>query len=613
MSNKFQEVDWLIVDSMQALNDAREFGVPETVPVFSTAPAVIKNGQEYVSPLDGHIRSEDMVGVSRAALALARDLYHSIVISEWPEAALSAARVPIRCQALFYRAASLPDQVLESKGVVVETVTGRPEQDEWLTSPLPRLLGEIDGNSVVHVRTKCLPADFDVAPPVASFWTRLRYSSATAIAYRLMSKLSSAAPFLFPRGEFLVLRETELLKEAGIRLLTKGYALRFIPAVAPHADPSAKPAMGAILRLAKPLFERHIGSLLPASVASTMENIFIEQLRDSIERFYGLLASWRETLPRLSRAGRCKAILSNALSTPSTEALFVASREYNFPLIMFQHGSAPELCRYVASLDPISESSSSDAVVVYSNESAKVQEGSAFKAGPAFVAGMPKDYYRRIASGRFRNGSPPIWYVGTSIYLGSRSLLNVAIPDHRRCETEVHLIDEVLGQLPHRVLFKPYPARRYIDQDPFEVHAASFENIEVYKERMDLRYLGQHAKVIVTGRAGGTTAWCLMPGTPVVFIDYPDQAPLRSNIRSGFEEALFVFDAGEDGWEGRLRDFLSQPIEEIEAAWKRKAAARRDFIEEHLDASLGRGGGSMAARHVLEIIRDYPNLKEATK
>ena len=92
---------------------------------------------------------------------------------------------------------------------------------------------------------------------------------------------------------------------------------------------------------------------------------------------------------------------------------------------------------------------------------------------------MPKVYHRLKGEGA--NQSDEVWYVSTAIYQGNIGRVHRGLADSEICRREIALLDDVYGRLPHKVVFKPYPVFRYVDEDPVLEHADGFENVQVYR------------------------------------------------------------------------------------------------------------------------------------
>ena len=158
----------------------------------------------------------------------------------------------------------------------------------------------------------------------------------------------------------------------------------------------------------------------------------------------------------------------------------------------------------------------------------------------------------------------------------------------------------MLQKLPHRVTFKTYPDSQYWDESPAIVRAHELSNIDVFYHRKNLRYLLPDVRVILTSRATSTIGVCLMSGKPVIYIDYPDQMPLKPEARDSFAAGMFLFDGGADDFTQQLREFLSRSLDDIEREWCQKSSERQALLR-HYFTKPDRRSGAVAARHIIEI------------
>ena len=155
---------------------------------------------------------------------------------------------------------------------------------------------------------------------------------------------------------------------------------------------------------------------------------------------------------------------------------------------------------------------------------------------------------------------------------------------------EIGIVDEVLSRLPHQVLFKPYRAVRYPDGNPIHDAARNCANIEVFEERIDLRYLLGRTRLLIVSHAASTLSWCLLSRRPVVFLDSEKQSPLYPEVREALRQGTFWFDADASRFTERLRNFLSRPLEDIEGEWEERIPARDLFIERFVGNPDGQAG-----------------------
>ena len=65
---------------------------------------------------------------------------------------------------------------------------------------------------------------------------------------------------------------------------------------------------------------------------------------------------------------------------------------------------------------------------------------------------------------------------------------------------------------------------------------------------------------------------------------------------------MFVFNDNEENFYGDLKEFLSQPLCEIERLWREKKSAREDMIRDYFSLHESGGAGKRAAQIIL---REY--------
>jgi hypothetical protein len=173
--------------------------------------------------------------------------------------------------------------------------------------------------------------------------------------------------------------------------------------------------------------------------------------------------------------------------------------------------------------------------------------------------------------------------------------------DYKRARTEQKLIKNVLSKLPHRVRYKTYPVdnRRNADIDPILSDINKAENIELFSKKLDMRYLISEHSIFLTTCATSTLGWPVMSGKPVVFINQKYNNPLTDEAYKSISRGIFVFNDDDEHFYKKLRDFLSQPIEEIERLWKEKKVDRKEMLKEYFSTYNG-GAGERAAKTILK-------------
>jgi hypothetical protein len=133
------------------------------------------------------------------------------------------------------------------------------------------------------------------------------------------------------------------------------------------------------------------------------------------------------------------------------------------------------------------------------------------------------------------------------------------------------------------------PVLRYVDKT---------NNVDLFSDKIDMRYLISNYSVLVTTHATSTLGWLVMSGKPVIFINQKYNNPLTNDACISLSKGLFVFDDGKD-FHNDLRSFLSQPLDEIERLWQEKKSARDVMIKRYFSKYKG-GAGKRAAKIILK-------------
>jgi len=183
--------------------------------------------------------------------------------------------------------------------------------------------------------------------------------------------------------------------------------------------------------------------------------------------------------------------------------------------------------------------------------------------------------------------------------------------DQKIAENEIDLVKTVFSGLPHRVDFKPYPTLRYPDPDPVLASVRREPNTRLVGEDIDLRYLLEDYDILVTSRATSTIGWCIMANKPLVFLEESGYFTSRPEARSAFEEATFFFDTRDSDWMTHLRDFLSQPVSDIQKAWSERADAYDRLVRGFFTIPEP-GAGKRGARIIDNIIQTSKPLAVST-
>jgi hypothetical protein len=592
----------IICDDLGALRRADATLVPGTSDLLSVSPALVLGDGAPSVALDAVITSADITKLFDWTLDLAAATATKINeagLDETGDAAYLAARTIIQLQPALYLAVCL-SRLPRAERDFVTVDYADADFDRRFNGMGAALAASLPGITIRRVADPAGRVIDPPAPPGATVRERLRFNPLSSHVFRIGSALWDRIGATPAKGTIFIHRENELLKECAYHLLRRGYAVRRLPISRRTATPTQSDDV--LVADIRGIVRDAAMTVFPDDHADAVSHFVADHVVSEITALAGRADEFGVTLDDLDEQ-RPRCVLTNFVGSLDTAALHAACRSRAIPMIHFQHGVTAEICQPMAKAWPVLEAAAGDLVCTYDQALAALNDAAPHRRARSVAAGMPSEMRRSISR---RVGSPTreVWYVSTGLSRGRTAMLHVAEPDHRIARFEIDIIDTVLNDLPHPVVFKPYPAVRYTDGDPVAERATRTPGIRVHDGRGDFRFLAARCGVIVTARATSTLSWCLMSSRPVVFIDIPTQMPLRPEVRRLAEQALFLFDAGDPAMATNLRAFLSRPIADIEADWRERAPARAALIEAFFDTDSG-PAGQVAATAVETLLEDF--------
>lgn len=587
------------VDSRVALDRAYQAGLSRDAEVRSTAPGLLVGTDIDARQADAHLASKDIWALDAAFTALHRDCKGAFGDADIE--LIIARYATLELQNLSSKAALLEEEDFSRPVTVIDLTSEDPDLDRMIRTPFGHLLASNPDLTVLTVPIESLPRRDDPRPPSPSFRQRLSFSGFSTIAYRLLERLSTCFRLAGPRGRIIILRENELCKETAFAMMLRGYMPVTVPVsiTTPDTSFTLDPAHADTCRQ---LVHQHLGPLIRAkSAIDPLADKMIADVSLRIHRYRESFPVWKRRLQGLVRPGRT-ATLTNWLNDPEALALKQVLHDQGVPMVFFQHGVTNEINWRMRQYEAQFGTSVCDLEMAFNDQAVVHSMNNRFRRGRAFATGFPGDYYRGMRrTTSVASEGPPIWYVCTAIYVANHGQLE-GVTDWEKYRHESDIVTEVLAKCDHRVIFKPYPGRRFEDPDPIETAVENSPNIDMHRSRIDLRYVVGKARVLISSRSFSTPSWCLATGLPMVHIDIPDQDPLDEEARKAFEEGVFLFDSSDADFHAKLLAFLNQPIEEIERQWAAKAEARKQLMQRFM-SSAESGAGARAAREIIREIK----------
>jgi len=294
-------------------------------------------------------------------------------------------------------------------------------------------------------------------------------------------------------------------------------------------------------------------------------------------------------------------LLIGASGNIKGQSLSTVCQKKGIPIIAAQHGLTVGISKLHGELSSGFDNSVADIVLVHNKATKKILSENYFAKSKPYIVGASSRHARVGRKKHANNSAIPIVYISTNLYRGNMGFIMSSKTDYSQARDEQKLILSVLSKLPHRVRYKIYPDdnRRFPDPDPVFKDAILADNIDFFSDKLDMRYLLEEHRILVTSQSTSTLSWPVMTGKPVIFINWKNNCPLTDDAHSSLSKGLFVFDDNDVGFHDKLRDFLSQPIEEIERLWELKRVYRKDMMVEFF-STYDSGAGARSANIILE-------------
>ncbi len=588
--------DVVFVDSQEVLGSAWELGLSHSIKVKTCSPTLlsaVSANTEYVEDRWDEASLELLYCSTSEVIGKLHERAKGS--AELADYAVLVARGAVRFLRVLTKAACLSENDLTEPRLILSVATDNAGDAEGINSPWMELLAN---NPLAH-ELKLPAKDRRIcgsSSTRAGSIERWRLGGFETVLYRLAILVWRYLPKRWGRMNILVCSENELVIESCACLALRGATLEHVNASVGDVATLSNEEREALEALIYPEVRRFFSYWVIPELVERCSGMFSSELEAALVAQKGAMRWWANSLSR-DRTAVKKLLVTNHTGSPAIVGMVKAFQDEGVLTVAMQHGVTPEIGGLTKLGVPYFENNVVDYFLTFNEEAERCYNSSPYKRGCAISIGAPRRYFRTgTLSRRYGKEAPSMLYVSTKLYHGNRTNLTGFLNDRSKARQESDLVEQVLGKLPHRLMFKPYPEenRRYADEDPIIRLAKEKANIEVYEKCIDLRYLLHAHRVVIASRATSTISWCLLSGNPLVFINYAAEYPLNPSAKEAFLRSVFVFDANEDGFFQNLRDFLSQPVRDIEQQWRERKSNRIEMISRFI-SGRGPGAGQRAA------------------
>jgi hypothetical protein len=598
----FSSYHTVFCDSIQALEWAYQNGLPRSAIVKSSSPSMLWDKSPSIFDIESRWTIEELEKFQSTIQELTEDIFDAVSnISEVErELALLISKSSYQFQKILYKSACLDDSDFTDSRLLIYVDGKTGPAGNIMNPPWGQLLLSNPLLSVVHYTLKDDKWEVLTTRGI-SYWQRLKVAGYETIIYRLAVKLVKILPNWIFTKELIMPNENELNIEIASSLALRGVKISEIQLDSVFGNNSNifNISISELHEIVLPIMRKRVEQwvVLPA-VDATM-SIFSSHLEEQFKQFKQFVIAWEQALANNTKIKR--AVLINAPGNIKGQALAYVCRKINVPLMSSQHGITVEISKAHSASHIVFDNSVANIMFSYNSKIKNIEKSTHFNNSKHYVVGMPMRLIRMKYNQPINQSIPPIAYISTNLYHMGLSLSSKT--DYRKAQSEQKLILEVLSKLPHNVLYKTYPEdnRRYADIDPVLKDIKEAKNIELFSDKVDMRYLIYRHRIFVTTCATSTLGWPIMSGKPVVFINQKYNNPLLDDVYTSMSKGIFVFNDEDLDFSKKLLDFLSQPIKEIERLWQNKKNAREELIGDYFSAYQDEPG-SRAAKI---IIREY--------
>ncbi len=594
----FSGIDIVFCDSKEATEWAYLNNLPKESIIYTSSPAMLWEGRSKVKDVQSFWDTYKYKKFQSSIKKFSEEIFDNVMLNADVDRndALRVAKSSVFFHRILFKAACLSDRNLQGNILVIRV------KDMYGTgsfnTPWECILNHYDKLTIVDYKINS-SAKSCITTSGVPYRRRLFIGGIETFFYRVFIKLYTFIPSFFSNKVVLIPNENELIIETAFSLAIRGYRVENI---SPAKDQEMAYNEESFHKIKKSIYKiiiSRIDEWVIPSLTESVKNMYFEELRNRLDSYATWYLSWNNLFSNDLNLKKRNILLINSPGTGGGLALTKVCSQLGIPVISFQHGVTKEICSTHSEVSAGYEVNSSNCFVAYNKNSTKAASLSHFAIGKTFVSGMSARHLRMKRFITKKRVKTPIVYVSTHLYKGNIGAFNTTITDFEKSKWERDILTEVFLKLPYQVRYKRYPEEniRYPDADP--VLDVAIDNIKVFNEKIDMRFLMDQHQVIVTSEATSTLGWLILSGIPVVFINTNNEAPLTQEAFESLKKSVFLFNDSDKNFHYNLRNFLSKPINEIQELWEDKEADRRKTIKDFFSA-YPCGAGNRIAKMISE-------------
>ena len=602
----FSDYNNVLCDSLDALDWAYENGLSKNISIRTSSPALLFNKNINTTDLTARWKTKDLKKFQEGINVFSKNIFLE-TLRRHPlkkEYCLLVSQTIVSFHQVIYKAACLNNTDLTDKILILNVKGKFGAKNLNINAPWLDLLKN-NKNINEQVYFSNAPNSINKNSKMFNFWSRIRFGGFETLVYRIIIKyLNKLLSKIFSK-QALILGENELIIESMFHLALKGVCLKELQIKNNNLSPNnyisedTKVFFTNIKELIRPLLKLRFQEWLDKDLIEPCATLFFEELLfqlQSMDKYKDI------AIKELNKLKMKNTILvtSNHINHKVLAVLLVCKKN-KIPIISFQHGVTPEICDTTKEIAVSHPGNNVDKFIVFNKQSALYSEKEAYIKSNSFVAGLPKRYFKSVRKKNNVNPDNKIIFLSMNLYRGNIGAIKCNYTDNLMAINELSIIKNILNKLPHKVYYKPYlqENKRYTDKDPILKLLPKYKNLILINKDIDARYLLESFRIIVTSHASSTISWAIMSKKPIIFINDKNNIPLSPIAEEHFKKSLFVFNAGDKGFEKDIINFLSQKIETIEKIYMKKEKSRKIMIDQFI-TSYSKGAGRRSSKVIFK-------------
>mgnify|MGYP003969240151 FL=1 len=585
MDEIIKNVKYIYVDSLHAVNHLKKKIDLNNYTLISFNPSLVLKKELNINSLEHNSNPKDFINLGRVNYNYSGYIYNKVIeFNNDSIMGIWIARYLISMQNIMYRANKIKTYIQDKKCLFVMLDFEDSVKNLAINGNLPSYMSQYKNCKILEI--KHTPDDLRKIgrDPQTKFLIRLNFESAVSILFRLICIVSRPFYNLWPGKKIYYSQENTLLKRIAFKCFLKGYLIQKFPNKNNFQEEkiNTKEETLKIFNYIKDIIILYQKEVLGYSYTQETKSFFYDKIKHHINQYIAANKIWTKEFS----SGSQKKITACLLGFPSTamEIAFASlAKNNNIITASFQHAISKEISEDILSTDTLYESNIVDYYFVYGKRTAVYSKYSRFHKAEDIQLGLPEDLKKGML---YKNNNKfceiPVLYASTSISCGNRGITSRAgSSDVEKAEFELDFIENILGRLPHKVQYKPYFSKRYTG-DVIEIDKAkSKKNIFVNLDEIDLRYIVNKSRLIITSRSTSTVGWCIFSSKPVIYIENTDNR-LNKEASEIFKKSLFFFDVLDPKWKIKLYNLLKKDISTIENEWIEKQKLTDNLIYKFL-------------------------------